>query len=80
MVDLDSVETTKPPPAAITEQLPSNAARKLCRLCLHENAATDKAVDIFDETGLDDKGNKLKAIEELLYELFQIKVRLLFAV
>ncbi|XP_065357401.1 zinc finger protein 391 [Calliphora vicina] len=79
MVDLDSVETTKPPPnlAEQTSQELSNKETKqqLCRLCLQQEneADADKIVDIYEEPGVDEKGDKIKAVEELLYELFNIK-------
>lgn len=82
MVDLDSVETTKPPPK-LAEQSPQELSNKetkqqLCRLCLQQEneADADKIVDIYEEPGVDEKGDKVKAVEELLYELFNIKVSL----
>lgn len=81
MVDLDSVEATKPPPSPAddqpAQQLSNRASEKqLCRLCLQpeDGEENDKIVDIYEEPGVDEKGDKLKAVEELLYELFNIKV------
>lgn len=84
MVDLDSVDTTKPPPAAAehqtTQQLSNNRSTQICRLCLQhdQEVATNKIVDIYEEPGVDEKRNQIKSVEELLYELFQIKVNLYF--
>ncbi|KAM7352729.1 piragua [Cochliomyia hominivorax] len=79
MVDLDSVEASKPPPVAVDEtvgELPNNDKKhQLCRLCLQTEdlVESDKVVDIYEEPGVDEKGDKVKAVEELLYELFNIK-------
>lgn len=77
MVDLNCVPCAKPPPAAIEElsQPLSNQAKQLCRLCLREDdAEPDKVVNIFQEPDEDTQGKETKAIKDLLYELFSIKV------
>ena len=77
MVDLNCASSAKPPPTAIDElsQPLSNQTKQLCRLCLREDdAEPDKIVDIFQERDEDTQGKETKAIEDLLYELFSIKV------
>lgn len=80
MVDLSSTLCEKPPPTEAeqmnqeTEEVTSSA-KQLCRLCLREDdVEPDKAVDIFEESGVDNRNKESKAIENLLYELFGIKV------
>ncbi|XP_037808329.1 zinc finger protein 2 [Lucilia sericata] len=79
MVDLDSVESTKPPPELdeqSAQQLSNKVTKQqLCRLCLQseDEAESEKSVDIYEEPGVDENGEKVKAVEELLYELFNIK-------
>lgn len=80
MVDLDCAESTKPPPAGANnmdvseEPLASKDGKQLCRLCLLDEDTSEKVFDIFEDVQMDEKGNKIKGLADVLYELFQIKV------
>ncbi|XP_061395515.1 zinc finger protein 436 [Musca vetustissima] len=82
MVDLDCMESAKPPPANdgdnenLVEPMSSSNVeerKQLCRLCLLDEHTSEKVVNIFDEFQIDEQGNKTKGLEDILYDLFQIK-------
>ncbi|XP_013109606.1 zinc finger protein 271 [Stomoxys calcitrans] len=75
MVDLDNVETTTKPasPVVAENTIIASSEKKLCRLCLLDEDTADKVFDIFQEVQTDEMGQKIKTLEEILYELFQIK-------
>ncbi|XP_075149903.1 piragua [Haematobia irritans] len=70
MVDLDCIDSTSKTNEEISQQTQD---KKLCRLCLLDEDTSEKVFDIFDDSPVDEKGKKIKSLEEVLYELFQIK-------